>query len=161
MYNSTAKNLVVAADLNHNGSWSDPGEHHVYAASGSSGITLGAGVCFDLRSDGAIVFGDTGAAARLVVWKMGMRTAMPTIRGGDDCVLLRVDGVPGAQPRSVFFLPAEPEGVRRGGGELDRLPSVLSWDRDGGLPKPGNLQFALQVSQAPRRPRPDAWCRRR
>jgi hypothetical protein len=150
MYNSTAKNLVVAADLNHNGSWSDPGEHHVYAASGSSGITLGAGVCFDLRGDGAIVFGDTGAAARLVVWKDGNANGNANDPGEATIAFsFASTAFPGAQPRSVFFLPAEPEAFGAAVASSTGLPSVLSWDRDGGLPKPGNLQFALQVSQAP------------
>ncbi|MFN0208024.1 MAG: hypothetical protein ACKVS6_17095 [Planctomycetota bacterium] len=150
MFNTTTKVLVASNDQNNNSYYSDPGETVTFAQSSVSTALLQTGQIFDIRADGAVVFGDTGASAKLVIWKDNNQNGVAT-DPADTTISVSFAGTafPNAQPRSVFFLPVEPAQFGTACNNSTGFPGILSWDRDGGLPKPGNLNFSLDVDQAP------------
>lgn len=150
MYNTTTKALVVSNDQNNNDYYSDSGETVTFAQSSASTAILQTGQIFDIRSDGAVVFGDTGTSGNLVIWKDNNQNGVAT-DPADSTITVPFLGTsfPNAQPRSVFFMPVEPQQFGTAVNNSTNLPGVLSWDRAAGLPKPGNLSFSLNVDQAP------------
>lgn len=146
IYNTQTKNLIVTSDNNFNGIYDGAGEGGVFASTGQDGIFISSGSQFDIRSDGAVLFADFGAASRIILWKDNNNDG-DALDAGESAEALTFanSAFPFVDPRALCFLPAEPSNF--GGVRASNVQ--LKWNREGGLPKVGNLNFSLILTNAP------------
>lgn len=147
IYNLQSRHFIAAEDKNGNGIFDNAGEALLYFVSGDQGIDLGSGTVFDVRGDGAIVFADSGADAKLVVLQdlTGNGDARGAFESRVDLVFAS-SAFPTAQPRAVYFLPEVPEKYGIGTWTSAGAPLTLDWDSESGLPYPGNQGFHVQLT---------------
>jgi hypothetical protein len=152
IYNQTDKKLLRAVDGNVNGVYDDAGEGATFFTNGDNGLTIGAGFGFDVRDDGGVYFGDTGASpSNRVIRFQDLNADGDASDPGEQTVVLNfpASAFPAARPKSLLFLPAEPVPYGAGTPASSQIVPVLTWVRDGGLPYPGNAGFTLKMTSAP------------
>lgn len=153
LYNISDKRLIAATDGNGNGVYDDAGEGVAFAATGDGGITIGAGFSFDVRDDGAVIFGDTGASPnnRLLMYADGNGNGVASDAGEASVVLsFSTSPFPGARPRHVLFLPRLEIVFAPGCPATNGIIPVLGIDlAGGGIPKAGNATFGFRITSAP------------
>ncbi|HKE00960.1 MAG TPA: hypothetical protein VKE69_08120 [Planctomycetota bacterium] len=146
--NDSDHTIVVATDSDGDLVYDGPGEAKIFAAQ-SDGPPIGGGTSFDLRDDDALYFAATSPTSRILRLADGNGDGDARDPGESTVAVdFSATAFPLTFATAVTFMPLEPSPL--GTGATTSLgAATLAWRAASGLPKVGNLDFALRLSGGP------------